>query len=137
LAQYRIPETLHHDDFHDANVFVRDDRAVFADWGESCVAHPFFTLLVMLRSSAYRLKLADNAPGLLRLRDIYLEQWTSFGSQEDLLAAFQLAQRVAMVCRALTWHHVVSRLAEPFKSEYADTVPGWLQEFLNAQTMAS
>jgi hypothetical protein len=132
LAQYRIPETLHHDDFHDANIFVGDDRAVFADWAESCVAHPFFTLLVMLRTTAYRLKLADTAPELIRLRDIYLEQWTRFESRECLLAAFQIARRVAMICRALTWYRVVSHLPEPFKTEYSDTVPGWLQEFLNA-----
>ena len=41
LAGYGVPETLHHDDFHDANIFVCGDRYTFADWGESCVAHPF------------------------------------------------------------------------------------------------
>ncbi|HEX6290142.1 MAG TPA: hypothetical protein VFZ66_13190 [Herpetosiphonaceae bacterium] len=136
LASYGIPETLHHDDFHDANIFVRDERLVFADWAESCVSHPFFTPMVMLRSIGYRLKLDAHGPELLRLREIYLEPWTRYGSREDLLGAFELAQPLAMLCRALTWYRVVSGLDEPFKTEYAEVVPGWLQEFLNAATTA-
>lgn len=136
LASYQIPETLHHDDFHDANIFIRDGRFVFSDWGESCVAHPFFTLLVTLRSVAYRLKLDDHAPELSQLRDIYLEPFQRFESPERLRAAFALANRVAMICRALTWYRVVSHLDDSHKAEYAEAVPGWLQEFLNAGSSA-
>lgn len=132
LASYQIPETLHHDDFHDANIFVRDGRFVFSDWGESCVAHPFFTLLVTLRGVAYRLQLDDHAPELAQLRDVYLAPFQRFGSPERLREAFVLANRVAMVCRVLTWYRVVSSLDAALKAEYADAVPGWLQEFLNA-----
>jgi len=134
LAAYGIPETLHHDDFHDGNVFVRDGRYIFSDWGESCVAHPFFTLTVALRSIAWRFELAENASELARLRDVYLEPWLRYESRENLLAAATLAQRLGMVCRALTWHHVVSPLPQPFKAEHAGAVPGWLQEFLNTQS---
>ncbi len=130
LSGYHVPETLHHDDFHDGNIFVRDGRYTFADWGESCAAHPFFTLVVMLRSIAYRRGWAADAPELARLRDVYLAPWARYEPHERLLAASTLAQQVGMVCRALTWHRVVSRLEEPFKSEHADAVPGWLQEFL-------
>jgi hypothetical protein len=136
LAGCRVPETLHHDDFHDGNIFVRDDRYVFADWGESCAAHPFCTLVVTLRGIAYRQGWAEGAPELARLRDAYLAPWARYESRENLLVAFALAQRVGKVGRALTWHRVVSRLEEPFKSEHADAVPGWLQVFLAAETAA-
>ncbi len=43
-----IPETIQHDDFHDAQVFVRDGRYLLLDWGDACVSHPFFTLAVTL-----------------------------------------------------------------------------------------
>lgn len=131
LAGYGIPETLHHEDFHDANIFVRDNHYTLADWGESGVAHPFCTLLVTSRVIAWRLKLEKNAPELVRLYDVYLEPWTCFASLESLNAALKLAYRVGMVCRALTWRRVTAGEVEPFKSEYADAVPGWLQEFLN------
>jgi hypothetical protein len=130
LARYPIPETLHHDDFHDGNIFVRDGRYTFADWGESCVAHPFFTLVVTLRSVAYSLDLLAGDPVLDQLRDAYLKPWEQFTSWADLQSAFVLANRVGMVNRALTWHRVVSHLEEPYRSEQADAVPGWLHEFL-------
>jgi hypothetical protein len=134
LAGYGVPETLHHDDFHDGNIFVRDGRYTFADWGESCVAHPFCTLVVTLRGIAYRQSWNESAPELAQLRDSYLAPWVNFETHENLLAAFALAQRVGRVCRALTWYRVVSHLEEPFKSADADAVPGWLQVFLAAET---
>ena len=89
-----------------------------------------------LRGIAYRQGWAEGAPELEQLRDSYLAPWVRFESRENLLAAFALAQRVGRVCRALTWHRVVSRLEEPFKSADADAVPGWLQVFLAAETTA-
>jgi len=134
LAGYRIPETLHHEDFHDANIFIRNSHYTFADWGESGVAHPFITLLVTSRVIAWRLKLAEDAPELVNLRDIYLEPWTQYESRDNLIAAFKLAYRVGMVCRALTWHRIIAGVDEPVKAEDAEAVPRWLLEFLNYET---
>jgi hypothetical protein len=132
LASYGLPETLHHDDFHDGNTFERDGRIIFTDWGESCVAQPFFSMVVALRSVAYSLDLTDDAPELARLRDAYLEPWTRYAPRERLLAAMRLTQWLGMLCRALTWYHVVSSLEGNERAEYAETVPGWLQEFVDA-----
>jgi len=134
LADYRIPETLHHEDFHDANIFFRNSHYIFADWGESGVAHPFVTLLVTLRVIAWRLKLAEDAPELVNLRDVYLEPWTHYESRENLIAAFKLAYRVGMVCRSLTWRRILAGVEEPVKAEETEAVPGWLLEFLNHET---
>ena len=139
LASYGLPETLHHDDFHDANIFVRDGRYALADWGESCVAHPFSTLLVNQRSIAYRLGFLgeeNEHPETTRLRDAYLEPWTAYAPRADLLAACALARQLAMAGRALTWHHVISPLPEPHRSQDADAVPGWPQEFLGSGLFA-
>ncbi|MGB7875533.1 MAG: phosphotransferase [Anaerolineales bacterium] len=136
LAKYGIPESLHHDDFHDANVFLRDSRYILTDWGETCVSHPFFSILVCIRSTAYSMKWDFNDPRLISLRDTYLKAWERFASPADLLAAFRLAMPVAMVNRALTWHHVVSQLEGESHAEYAEAVPGWLMEFLEAETEA-
>lgn len=140
LASFGIPVTLHHDDFHDANVFVPGGRYAFSDWGESCLAHPFFTMLVTLRSIAYRFDWAYGAgehqyqfaPEILHLRDIYLSCWTDYGTPDDLLKAFQLAWKVAMVSRALTWHRVISFLGAEGQSSHGYAVPAWLGEFLDA-----
>ncbi|MEZ4706652.1 MAG: phosphotransferase [Caldilineaceae bacterium] len=140
LANFGIPETLHHDDFHDGNIFVRlgqstsTNRYTFADWGESCVAHPFFTLVVTLRSIGYTLDLDGDDPAILALRDHYLTAWSAYGDLDELRGAFALANRIGMVNRALTWHLVVSALEGDDKAQEAASVPGWLQEFLEAMT---
>jgi len=134
LAEYGIPESLHHDDFHDANVFLCDGRYILTDWGEACLSHPFFSMLVNLRSTAYSMKWEFNDPRLIPLRDAYLKPWERFAPPSDLLAAFRLAMPVAMVNRALTWHHVVSELEGESRAENAEAVPGWLMEFLEAET---
>jgi hypothetical protein len=112
---------------------VRGDRYSLTDWGESCAAHPFFTLVVTLRRAAYTLGLDRSAPEIVELRDRDFEHWQRLAPRNVLIAACELAQRVGMLCRALTWHRVVTSLKEPFRSEQAEAVPGWLGEFLVAE----
>ncbi len=130
LAQFNIPETLQHDDFHDGNIFVLQNDYRFFDWAESFIAHPFFTLVVTMRSIAYRFELAENAPELLELEDLYLREWQEYTSLDQLHKALDLAMTLGRINRALTWHMVVSSLPEPHRSKEADAVPGWLQLFL-------
>jgi hypothetical protein len=132
LAAFGIPTSLHHDDLHDANIFLHEGKYRFADWGESCVTHPFFSLLVNLRSAAYRFGLDEQAAQIWRIRDAYLQAWTDFAQLEDLREAFALATRLAMVNRALTWQRVVSTIPPDERQKYEEAVPGWLQVFLDA-----
>lgn len=131
LASYQVPETLHHDDFHTNNILINEQGYVFFDWGDSAVTHPFCSIFAALRSAKYRLHYDDDA--LLRLRDAYLEPWTIHvvhASREQLLAAFDIAQRLAMLSRVLTWYQVISPLEERAKWEYEDTIAYWLKMFL-------
>lgn len=130
LAAYGLPETLQHDDFHDGNVFFKGNEYTFADWGDGCVSHPFFTLLVTLRSTAHRLELAEDDPALAQLLDLYLNSWTDFLPLPDLHEAWALARRLAMVCRALAWGAVVAPMAPAWRKTYGGGVWGWLEAFL-------
>jgi hypothetical protein len=132
LASFGIPETIHHDDFHDGNIFVQDGRIIFTDWGESALTHPFFTLVVMLRSIENSLDLPPDAPEVLKLRDWYLSYWTGYAPLAELQSIVALAQRIGYVNRALTWQMVIANLPPELKSEYASAVPAYLQEFVNA-----
>jgi hypothetical protein len=132
LAGYGLPETLTHEEVHDVNVLVNDGRYIFIDWSDSSISHPFFTMLVTLRAAAHRLKLPPDGPEMGRLRDAYLEPWTVFDTRERLSAALDLAYRLAMITRALAWQHGTGRLAKKHLEPYADYVPGWLREFLEA-----
>jgi Phosphotransferase enzyme family len=130
LAGLGIPETLQHDDFHDGNVFVRNGRHVFFDWGDSCVSHPFHTLVVTLRSVAARLDLEPGGADLFGLRDAYLEPFALFGEPAALREAFDLAYRVGTIGRALAWYEYVRESDPRYRSEVADSVPYGLQRFL-------
>jgi len=135
LAAYGIPETLQHDDLHDGNILVQGDQYIIFDWGDSCISHPFFSMLVVLRSAAHTLELKEDDPALLKLRDLYLNTWISrlsWRPHANLRAAFSLAYHLGMICRALTWYRLASGLEGALKEQAAGSVSGWLQEFLSA-----
>jgi hypothetical protein len=132
LAVCGLPETIQHDDLHDGQVFVRDGRFLFFDWGDACVSHPFYTLVVTLAVLAHRLELDHDAPELDRFRDAYLEPWTRFRPRSELEQAYPLAYRLGVLCRGLTWRSVVAVLPQPLRDDEADAVPERLRMLLEA-----
>ncbi|HEY3070465.1 MAG TPA: phosphotransferase [Gaiellaceae bacterium] len=123
LAAYELPETIQHDDLHDGQVFVRDGGYVFFDWGDACVSHPFYTLVVTLAVLAYRLELEHDSPDLYRFRDAYLEAWTGFHPLDDLQRAYAIAYRPGVLCRGLTWAMIVGAIPRPLREKEAYAVP--------------
>lgn len=88
LASHDIPETIQHDDLHQFNLYVDDGRTRVLDWGDSCVSHPYFSLVATLRH------VPDH--GISRA---FLEAW---GGDEQTLA---LGLRVGRIAHAFK-HHV-------------------------------
>jgi phosphotransferase family enzyme len=88
LASHGIPETIQHDDLHQYNVYVRDGQTRIMDWGDSCVSHPYFSLVATLRHVPDR--------GISRA---FLDAWNG---DEKTLA---LALRVGRIAHAFK-HHV-------------------------------
>src|SRR6478752_6692244 len=73
LASLGIPETIQHDDLHDGQVFVRDGRYLFFDWGDACVSHPFFSMSVTLEGGlAWGLEDVAGSEDIRPYRDAYL-----------------------------------------------------------------
>jgi hypothetical protein len=92
LAAFGLPPTLVHGDLHTGNIAARDDRPVFFDWGDACVAHPFVVLFALLDARYYPCGAGDIGP---RLRDRYLAGWSDYGSLEHLREALRLADSLA------------------------------------------
>ena len=111
LADDGLQETIQHDDLHDGQVFVRGDRYLVFDWGDSCVSHPFHSLTVTLRSIAWRLDLPPGGSELRRLRDAYLEP---FGRGPEIA---DLAFRSGTIARAIAWHRMVAAREPEFVDE--------------------
>ena len=98
LAEFGIQESVQHDDLHMANLYAHDGRFRVIDWGDSSIAHPFFSLLETFRFLEEFNGLGPDDPWFRRLRDAYLEPWGS-GLEE----AFELAIRVGWFAHAIAW----------------------------------
>ncbi len=124
--QSPLPATLIHEEFHETNVFVRDGRPRLLDWGEATVSHPFAGLVNTLRDIAFRRRLKPNGREMLRLRSVYLEPWTPFGSPRELSELFDRGYVLGALCRALTWDRVLTGQSAPVRDEYNRNAAVWL-----------
>ncbi len=98
-AQYDIPATLVHGDFHGINVVRAADRPLFFDWGDACVSHPFFDAMELLAADDW-MPAEENAYDALR--DIYLEPWTVYepmGRLQELYTLLKPLWALAMSFR--------------------------------------
>jgi hypothetical protein len=132
LAALPIRDSIQHDDLHGGQVFVRDGLWRILDWGDACIAHPFASLVVPLRWLAHRRGLAEDAPELERLRDAYLEPWTTVAPRGELVCAADLARRVGCATRLLSWQRIVPHLDAPAREDYGEAVPRWFRQLLEA-----
>jgi hypothetical protein len=107
LAGMSIPASLDHNDLHIGNVFVHGDRVRFYDWGDSVVAHPFASMIVVWKDMTVMHGFAPNDPIMLRLRDAYLETFSDLAPHKELAAQMELACRVGMIARTLVWEHAL------------------------------
>lgn len=98
LAELGIQESIQHDDLHMANLYSDNGKLRVVDWGDSSIAHPFFSLVVTFRFLAEVNHLAPDDPWFRRLRDAYLEPWGS-GLEET----FEIAIRVGWFAHTIAW----------------------------------
>jgi Phosphotransferase enzyme family len=98
LSALDLPETIQHGDLHHANLYLRDEQLRFLDWGDSSIANPFFSLVVVFRFLNEVNGLPASDPWYQRLRDAYLEPWGS-----GLADAFSLALRIGTFAHAFAW----------------------------------
>lgn len=103
LTAAGIPVTVQHDDLNDGNVFVDGDRYRIADWGDATIAHPFHTLTVALRATAWKLGLEPGGRDILRLRDAYLEPFEGYATRDELVRLAEIGYRTGTLARALAW----------------------------------
>ena len=131
LAAFGIFDSLHHNDLHDANVFYNDGEITFFDWGDSSIAHPFFSLRTAFVIIEYIFDLEEDDPVFDNLARAYLRPFAQFKTEEYLWAAYQLARRLWSLSSAIKYKTQLRQI-EGMREEYATAVPGLLQEFLKA-----
>ena len=101
-----VPETLEHSDLHIGNVFAREGRILFLDWGDAAVSYPFLSLAR-----------ADDV-WCPSLRAAYLEPWGP--GLEDVL---ELALPVGSFAYAFGFLRLWDHLAADERARYSDAMP--------------
>lgn len=123
LASYGIPETIQHDDFHDAQVFVHDDCYRFFDWGDACVSHPFFSMSVTLEGNiGWGLDDIAGSVDFTPFCVAYLDAFRQHGSREELAPALSVALRLGWLCRALNVRRFALAYDSPTREEHLQGV---------------
>jgi hypothetical protein len=140
LAASPIPDSLQHDDLHSNNVCWPGEMADLSavriiDWGDASIGHPFGTMLATLNSIAFEAGvLVDGRQfhdsRMLRLRDAYLEPFSSLCGVEELRRSVGLARSTGCVTRALAWERALQEAPLSTITKYEFPVRTWLLELL-------
>lgn len=100
LEALGIPNALGHSDINPGNILVNRQRAVFIDWMQGYVGHPFLTfeyLLALLR------RLRPDLDGWQpSLREAYCQAWKGFCSGRQMTRALELTPLIAPFALALS-----------------------------------
>ena len=139
LADFGIPESINHGDFHDGNVLLKDERITFFDWGDADLTHPFVSLRTFFVSIEMALELDDYAftPEMAALLDLYLAPFQKFATKDNLLKAYFLSKPVASIVKTLAWKQSITRMDSSMREEHAWIIPELLKEFLFHEKMLS
>ena len=133
LVALGVPETIQHNDLHDGQVFVSDDRYLVLDWGDSCVSHPFTTMSVTLEGLlAWGLDDVEGSVDTTPFRDAYLQRFSDRAPREGLDAALTAGLRLGWICRAAVTHPLALALDGASRRQLLDQVRTHLRMFLDA-----
>lgn len=114
LAEMGVPESVEHGDLWATNVMAGAGGPVVIDWEDASVAHPFFSLALLLVSLDYTTALAGVADARDRIRAAYLAPWAAGPlrgwSATRVERAFDLGQRLAMLHFAVEFRRGTSRI---------------------------
>lgn len=126
-----VADSVQHDDLHSGNVCRGGSPAAarVIDWGDASWGSPLGTMLCTLASLADAAGTASShsAP-VLRVRDAYLEPFTTYAARPELVHLTDLAVRTGCVVRALSWRAALLGVPASAQEEWEFPVRSWLLE---------
>jgi Phosphotransferase enzyme family len=118
LADLGIKESVQHDDLHMGNLYSDGGTLRFVDWGDSSIAHPFFSLVVTFRFLEEVNHLTPDDPWFRRLRDAYLEPWGR-GLEENFEIAIRAGWFALAIARIRQRDALPAEARPNFNKEFA------------------
>jgi hypothetical protein len=132
LAHLPIPNSIHHGDLHDGNIFANSDTVQFFDWGDSSISHPFFSLRTAFVSMENTLGIPENDPIFDDIAKVYLKPWATIATPADCWQAYQLAKQLWAISSAWIWYNLIANTPDPHRQEYLFALPSLMLELLEA-----
>ncbi|HAU1304124.1 TPA: aminoglycoside phosphotransferase family protein [Legionella pneumophila] len=140
LADYQIPETINHCDFHDNNILFSAEKGelTIIDWGEVVISHPFFSLNTCLWNLTYFHNIKPEDIRYQALQQLCFSSWLDGHNEHDLGAAFNIAKDLLGIFAALSYKHMYDATANQSKTvqqEHPGSIAGCLRSFLLRSTL--
>jgi thiamine kinase-like enzyme len=134
LAQYRVPETLNHCDFHENNMLLDQKTGAISiiDWGEIVLSHPFFSLCGCLWNITYFHKISTN--DLQYLKAQCVTAWLDLYEINELLHVLNTANQLNGIYAALSYEQMYRATQNKLNSvqqEHKGSIAGCLRTFYN------
>ena len=136
LAAFGLPDSLIHGDLNPHNIALAETGGfIYYDWTDLSISHPFFDLDAMLEwGSPFEKEIPDWQK---RVRNAYLEAWTGFLPMPELVRAFELSARLAIMVQALNYHWIVTRIEKSGRWEFENEVPYYFRRLLEFEAANS
>jgi hypothetical protein len=130
LAEYNIGPTIEHGDFWAGNIIIDDGEAIFLDWSDACVAHPFFSLLPLFLGLNIHNRLSHIPDAQDQLTAVYLRTWLPFETEDRLREAFSIAYTLSAIHHAVNYQQNILPLVET-SLEIRHGIPEYLKTLLD------
>lgn len=136
LASFEIPETLNHCDFHENNMLLDNSTGGIniIDWGETVIAHPFFSLCGCIWNLTYFQQLKKTDSMYLQLEFCCISAWRDLHSEQKLLQALSVANQLSGIFAALGYERMYSSTegqARSVQQEHQGSIAGCLRTFMS------
>jgi len=102
LAEFGLPDTLIHGDLHAGNIVRQGDRFLYFDWTDAAISHPFFDLITLVGED----RLKDEPEVRREILAAYCQAWKDWASTPDLLAAVDIAMKLAPAYHAVSYRRI-------------------------------
>jgi hypothetical protein len=124
-----IPLSLAHLGLQHKHVHVRDGRLVFLDWADAAIAHPFCGLVETFHVLVHRHGAQAGGAEVLRVRDAYLEPWTTFAAVGELRRIFAAANALGCLCCVSGWERKLASMPAAVQERYGHKLDKGLRSF--------
>lgn len=108
LSKHDIPETISHSDFQENNMLLDEKTGSISiiDWGETVIAHPFFSLNGCLWNLTYFNEFKSTDATYKQLKTFCVTSWLNVCDEKTLFELFEIARQLLGIYAAIEYERL-------------------------------